>query len=142
MRINTRSRNLSDVSFYGAFADTIAWLSETFARFYLSTMLTPLRYSDLNRLLMDYLVVEGYTEAADCFARESGQPAVDLQSIEHRMAIRAAVQRGDVENAIERVNDLNPEVRCLASGIDLARIMIFMHHSEHEPRSSDAAGST
>lgn len=69
---------------------------------------------------MDYLVVEGYKEAADCFARESGVAAVDLESIEHRMAIRAAIQRGDVEDAIDRVNDLDPLVRRL-SGLSLSR---------------------
>lgn len=61
---------------------------------------------------MDYLVVEGYKSAAEEFSRETGIPsAVELATIESRMCIREAVQRGDVEEAIERVNDLNPEVR-------------------------------
>ena len=38
-------------------------------------------------------------------------PGCDLASIEDRTAIRKAVQNGNVEEAIERVNDLNPEVR-------------------------------
>ena len=60
---------------------------------------------------MDYLVIEGYREAAENFARESGLPSpVDLDSIEHRMEIRSAVQRGQVEEAVARVNELNPEV--------------------------------
>jgi len=67
--------------------------------------------NDLNRLVMDYLVIEGYREAAEQFSRESGlQPTIDLQSIEHRMNIRNAIQRGDIEEAIERVNDLNPDI--------------------------------
>lgn len=60
---------------------------------------------------MDYLVVEGYKAAAEEFSKETGlNSAVNLTTIESRMSIREAVQRGDVEEAIERVNDLNPEV--------------------------------
>lgn len=33
-----------------------------------------------------------------------------LESISDRMSIRASIQQGDVNAAIERVNDLNPEV--------------------------------
>ena len=60
---------------------------------------------------MDYLVIEGYKTAAEEFSKEANlDPMVDLDSIESRMSIREAVQRGDVEEAIEKVNDLNPEV--------------------------------
>jgi len=66
---------------------------------------------DLNRLIMDYLVIEGYKSAAEEFSKEADiAPPVDFDSIECRMNIREAVQRGDVEEAIERVNDLNPEI--------------------------------
>jgi glucose-induced degradation protein 8 len=67
--------------------------------------------SDLNRLIMDYLVIQGYKSAAEEFSQEAGlSPPVDFESIESRMNIREALQRGDVEDAIMRVNDLNPEV--------------------------------
>ena len=60
---------------------------------------------------MDYLVIEGFKSAAEEFSREAGMAApVDLDSIESRMNIREALQRGDVGEAIARVNDLNPEV--------------------------------
>ncbi|KAL9936419.1 hypothetical protein V8E36_004487 [Tilletia maclaganii] len=66
---------------------------------------------DLNRLVMDYLVIEGYKDAAERFAAESGlSPQVDLESIENRMLIRNAIQRGDIENAIGKVNELDPEI--------------------------------
>ncbi|KAJ7038287.1 CTLH/CRA C-terminal to lish motif domain-containing protein [Mycena alexandri] len=68
---------------------------------------------DLNRLIMDYLVIEGYKSAAEEFCVEAnltGQVDVDFDSIESRMDIRDALQRGDVEDAIARVNDLNPEI--------------------------------
>ncbi|KAI8069744.1 CTLH/CRA C-terminal to lish motif domain-containing protein [Gilbertella persicaria] len=66
---------------------------------------------DLNQLVMNYLVVEGYKDAAEQFSTESGlAPTVDLQSIQERMDIRHAVQSGDVDTAIDLVNDLNPEI--------------------------------
>ncbi|KAF7985263.1 hypothetical protein HWV62_6393 [Athelia sp. TMB] len=66
---------------------------------------------DLNRLVMDYLVIEGYKTAAEEFSVEANlAPPVDFESIESRMDIREALQRGDVEEAITRVNDLNPEI--------------------------------
>ncbi|ETW87395.1 hypothetical protein HETIRDRAFT_413703 [Heterobasidion irregulare TC 32-1] len=66
---------------------------------------------DLNRLVMDYLVIEGYKSAAEEFSQEAGVVTpVDFDSIESRMNIREALQRGDVQDAITRVNDLNPEI--------------------------------
>lgn len=71
--------------------------------------------SDLNRLVMDYLVIEGYKEAAENFARESGMSSsssqmMDFESIQNRMIIRNAIHSGDIIDAIERVNDFDPEV--------------------------------
>lgn len=60
---------------------------------------------------MDYLVVEGYKTAAEEFSKEANiRPPVDLETIESRMSIRDAVQRGEVEDAIAQVNDLDPNV--------------------------------
>ncbi len=57
---------------------------------------------------------QGYVEAAQTFQQESlTQPGIDLAAITDRMEIRKAVQSGNVEEAIERVNDLNPEVRTI-----------------------------
>ena len=62
---------------------------------------------------MDYLVIEGYKSAAEEFSKEAGMESpVDFDSIENRMNIREALQRGDVGEAITQVNDLNPEVSC------------------------------
>jgi hypothetical protein len=98
----------------------------------------PLSPSDLNRLIMDYLVIEGYKSAAQEFSDEAGIiPPVDFESIESRMVIREALQRGDVEEAITRVNDLNPEVSFLT--LRTARggkgLKPFMHHSKTCSRS-------
>ncbi|KAF9372148.1 hypothetical protein CPB97_001425 [Podila verticillata] len=66
---------------------------------------------DLNKLIMNYLIIEGYKDAAEKFSHESGaKPPVNLESIQDRMIVRTAIQRGNIEEAIERVNDLNPEI--------------------------------
>ncbi|KAK3248167.1 Glucose-induced degradation complex subunit [Cymbomonas tetramitiformis] len=70
-----------------------------------------IRKEDMNKLVMNFLVTEGFVEAAETFQKESGtSPGVDLSSVNDRMAIRKAVQSGQVEDAIEKVNDLNPEI--------------------------------
>eukprot|EP00245_Coleochaete_scutata_P006533 TRINITY_DN20_c0_g1_i4.p1 TRINITY_DN20_c0_g1~~TRINITY_DN20_c0_g1_i4.p1 ORF type:complete len:240 (+),score=63.83 TRINITY_DN20_c0_g1_i4:209-928(+) len=69
------------------------------------------RKEDMNKLVMNFLVTEGYVDAAEKFLHESGtEPDIDLGTITDRMAVRKAVQSGNVEDAIEKVNDLNPEI--------------------------------
>jgi len=60
---------------------------------------------------MNYLVLEGYKDAAEKFQKESGtEPEIDLNSIANRMAIRNAIQSGNIEEGIHRVNKLNCEI--------------------------------
>ncbi|KAG0503704.1 hypothetical protein HPP92_003776, partial [Vanilla planifolia] len=69
-----------------------------------------IRKEDMNKLVMNFLVTEGYVEAAEKFRIESGtEPEIDLATISDRMAVKKAVQSGNVQDAIEKVNDLNPE---------------------------------
>jgi len=90
--------------------------------------------SELNRLVMDYLVIEGYKSAAEEFSREAKiMPPVDFDSIGSRMDIREALQRGDVDEAIARVNDLNPEVCGRIQVGRVERIKHIMHHSQTRP---------
>ncbi|KAG6385335.1 hypothetical protein SASPL_154168 [Salvia splendens] len=56
------------------------------------------RRDDMNKLVMNFLVTEGYVEVAEKFRLESGTE------------LKKAVQSGNVEDAIEKVNDLNPEI--------------------------------
>lgn len=63
----------------------------------------------MNKLVMNYLVIEGYKEAAEHFREECGaESGIDLSSISDRMATRVSIQQGDIQSAIERANDLNP----------------------------------
>ncbi|KAJ0018883.1 hypothetical protein Pint_10692 [Pistacia integerrima] len=72
-----------------------------------------IRKEDMNKLVMNFLVTEGYVDAAEKFRMESGTEQIadiDLATITDRMAVKKAVQCGNVEDAIEKVNDLNPEI--------------------------------
>lgn len=75
-------------------------------------------------------MIEGYKSAAEEFSKEADLAApVDFQSIEDRTNIREALQRGDIDEAIVRVNDLNPEVsRC--PWFPLKGLYLFMHHAQ------------
>ncbi|XP_042419574.1 protein GID8 homolog [Zingiber officinale] len=66
---------------------------------------------DMNKLIMNFLVTEGYVDTAEKFRIESGtEPGVDLATITDRMTVKQALQSGNVEDAIEKVNDLNPTI--------------------------------
>ena len=68
-------------------------------------------HSDVNSLIMDYLIKEGYPSAAEKFAMEANieQPSDD-SSIVYRVQISNAIHRGDLEKAIELIGEVSPEV--------------------------------
>lgn len=60
---------------------------------------------------MEYLISEGYPEAAQRFASEANiEPELDVDSIQERVEIREAIASGDIQGAIEKINELNPQV--------------------------------
>ena len=61
---------------------------------------------------MDYLITNGYPAAAKKFAAEANiQLHTDLESIQERVEIRTAIHSGNIQAAIEKINELNPQVR-------------------------------
>lgn len=67
--------------------------------------------SELNKLVMDYLVTGGYPHAAEKFSREANvQAHTSWDAIVERVEIRDAIHKGDLQLAIEKINELNPEV--------------------------------
>jgi len=65
----------------------------------------------MNALILDYLTLSGYSRAAANFSREANlDPHQDNQSILTRQKIQNAIHRGHVHEAIEALNDLDPEV--------------------------------
>lgn len=86
---------------------------------------------------MDYLITNGYPAAAKKFASEANiQPRADVEAIQERVEIRTAIHSGDIKAAIEKINELNPQVRIFLAPLSplpispFARIRpSFMHHS-------------
>lgn len=67
--------------------------------------------TDINYLVMDYLITNGYPAAAKKFALEANiQPKADVDSIQERVDIRTAIHSGDIQSAIEKINELNPQI--------------------------------
>lgn len=68
--------------------------------------------SDLNVLIMNYLVHQGYPSAAVSFAREANLALSkeSVESITARMEVRNKIHAGDIEGAIHDINALNPQV--------------------------------
>lgn len=65
----------------------------------------------LNKLVMDYLVIEGYKDAAEAFSQEAGvSPGVELSTITDRMVIRQAIQDGDIDEAMSGAALLDPAI--------------------------------
>lgn len=75
-------------------------------------------HSDINWVIMDYLVSEGYPGAAEKFAQETNlcQPA-DIEGIRDRVKVRNAIHAGRVDEAVGLINEMDPEVStaCISS---------------------------
>lgn len=65
----------------------------------------------MNKLVMNYLVTEGFKEAADKFGVETGicYP-YDSESLNERIKIREAIESGNIEKSISLINNLHPEL--------------------------------
>lgn len=87
---------------------------------------------------MDYLITNGYPAAASRFAVEANiRLCTDLESIQERVEIRTFIHSGNIQAAIEKINDLNPQVSSSLFSISFLPFMIirsFMHHSYNTPR--------
>ncbi|KAJ5160700.1 uncharacterized protein N7482_007704 [Penicillium canariense] len=67
--------------------------------------------TDINYLVMDYLITNGYPAAASKFAVEANiQLRTDLESIQERVEIRTSIHSGNIQTAIEKINELNPQI--------------------------------
>lgn len=93
--------------------------------------------SDINWVIMDYLVSEGYPAAAEKFAQETnlGSPD-DLESIRERVAVRDALHSGKVEEAIALINEIDHQV-CCAHLPCLSFEMIIVSCTTHIPSGVD-----
>ena len=64
---------------------------------------------------MDFLVQEGYPDAAARFAEEANMTTNAEDSlIEERVRIKNAIYRGDLQTAIEEINEIDVSVSLTA----------------------------
>ena len=74
--------------------------------------------SDLNRVIMEYLVREGYPAAAQKFAAEANMAIKpDYEAMQARVSIRNDIYAGRIQPAIEKINDVAPHVSLPTSAI-------------------------
>ncbi|KAL7275732.1 hypothetical protein RUND412_001315 [Rhizina undulata] len=67
--------------------------------------------TSLNTVVMDYLIKEGYQATAIKFAQEANiSHQIDLDLIEERAQIRNAIHRGNIQMAVERINELDSTI--------------------------------
>ena len=60
---------------------------------------------------MNYLVTEGFKDAAEKFQEEAGVNAgQDLSMLDNRISIRDSIQSGNIMEAITMVNQLHPQL--------------------------------
>ena len=60
---------------------------------------------------MNYLVTEGFKDAAEKFQEEAGISAgQDLSMLDNRITIRDSIQSGNIQQAITLVNQLHPQL--------------------------------
>ena len=66
---------------------------------------------DMNQLVMNFLILEGYKEGALKFEKESGIKAdIDHAQIDARIMIRKLILDGKIEEALREINELNSEI--------------------------------
>ncbi|KAI0173302.1 CTLH/CRA C-terminal to lish motif domain-containing protein [Hypoxylon sp. FL1284] len=70
-----------------------------------------MRRSAINALILDYLTLAGYPNAAAKFSAEANlAPHQPTSAIEARQKIQAYIHRGDIESAIHTLNDYDPSI--------------------------------
>ncbi|KAF1839461.1 hypothetical protein BDW02DRAFT_575545 [Decorospora gaudefroyi] len=81
--------------------------------------------TDINFVVMDYLVSEGYPRAAEKFAKEANiRLPLEGESIQSRVEIRRAIHAGDIDSAITKINDLNPQILDTDSALHFALLRL------------------
>ncbi|ESZ95874.1 putative NADH dehydrogenase [Sclerotinia borealis F-4128] len=67
--------------------------------------------SDINALILDYLTTEGYPSAAARFSKEANlKPQQEEESVRARQAIQHSIHLGSIQDAIEALNELEPQL--------------------------------
>ena len=66
---------------------------------------------EINKLIMEYLVKEGFKDSVLAFQEESSSsPGVNMAILDDQIKIRDAIEAGGIQEAVELVNELDPEI--------------------------------
>ena len=67
--------------------------------------------AEIDKLIMEYLVKEGFKDAVLSFQSETGiDPGVNLAIMDDQIKIREAIGTGNIQEALELVNNVDPEI--------------------------------
>lgn len=86
----------------------------------------PLNRTQMNALIMDYLVAEGFKEAAGSFKAEAGMEMARISGepenpvlLDERIQVRTAIEEGHITQAIKLLNEYYTEL------LDGDRVLYF-----------------
>lgn len=81
---------------------------------------------------MDFLVQQGYPDAAARFAEEANiETGAENALMDERVKIRNAIYQGNLQMAIEEINEIDTQVCPFSFTTQLfdKMTLVFMHHS-------------
>jgi len=82
--------------------------------------------AEVNKLIMNYLVTEGFKDAAEKFQIESGtETGIDLETLDQRIRILECIKNGEIQSAVEMINSYQPEL------LDDNRYLFFHLQQQH-----------
>ena len=97
--------------------------------------------ADLNSLIMNYLIIEGYQSAAQRFSQEADiNPNFDLNALSDRMVIKSLIHDGDIQAAIEKINDYDPELLDINPALHFALLRLHLIELIRKGYNSDGIG--
>ncbi|OMJ83686.1 hypothetical protein SteCoe_15357 [Stentor coeruleus] len=70
----------------------------------------PISRTQINKLIINYLVSEGFQNAAEQFSKESSTELNLDISLQARNQIRIAIVSGEIDKSIQLINDLDPNL--------------------------------
>ncbi|KAI1824466.1 ran binding protein in the microtubule-organising centre [Xylaria intraflava] len=81
--------------------------------------------SDINALILDYLTVAGYPNAAAKFSSEANlQPQQPTSAIQQRQRIRTLIHKGEIEEARAELNESYPSILDSNSSLSFALLRL------------------
>jgi len=88
--------------------------------------------SDINALILDYLTTEGYPSAAAKFSKEANlRPQQEEESVKARRQIQHSIHSGNIQEAVDALNELEPQVG--QSTTTAISLLAMIRHEFHAP---------